>query len=281
MEATMDNSEKNSYSLNRTWWDWSFDNQSKVKPQHGILYMWAIEQNNRCGWADEFGFPSEHAMKCTGIRAWKTYSNTLNDLVDWGFIEMRERSKNQHTANIIHLVHNSQEPSKTLDVSRLNEMDIAESALVSNAKATTKASSKQLLKRLPKQVEYIKQVNKETSKKVKEVSMGDNGYPINPNQWVFDAWDKHYLKFTGKRIKTHMLSTTDKDNLKVIMKELNNNKRLLESAMVGLLVQELGELSDFKNLKHLLKDEGVNIQKYIDAQETGNRNLYTPKKKIE
>ena len=177
--------EKNSYSLNRTWWDWSFDNQSKVKPHHGILYMWAIEQNNRCGWVDEFGFPSAHAMKCTGIRSWKTYSNTLNDLIDWGFIDMRERSKNQFTANIIHLVHNSQEPSKTLDVSRLNEMDINESACVLetkanesayalDVKATTKASPKQL----PKQVEYIKQVNKETSKKVKDVSVDTSGMDL-------------------------------------------------------------------------------------------------------
>lgn len=162
---------KNSYSLTRMWFDFAFDNQSKVKPQHGIIYLWAVESNNRCGWVDEFGFPSQHTMKATGIRTWSTYTNALNDLIDWGFIDMRERSKNQHSANIIHLVFNSQKPSKTLDISRLNEEvayalkeEAKDSAYALKEKATTKATSKRPLKRL----KYIETSKQQTSKKVKE-----------------------------------------------------------------------------------------------------------------
>ena len=127
-----------------------------------------------------------------------------------------------------------------------------------------------------------KKKKKEEAKEVVPLFKEVNGYDveINPNQWVFDSWDKYYEKFTGKKTKTHMLSSTDKENLKYIMKELNQDKDLLRSAMVGLLAQEVGDVK-FKDLKHLLKDEGVNIQKYIDAQLTGDKNLYVKKKKVE
>lgn len=93
----------NIYALMRRWWDWAFKNPSKVKPIHSALYFFAIEHCNRMGWKREFGFPTVMAMEAMGVTSYNTYKNGLNDLVDWGFITMIERSRNQYSANIIAL----------------------------------------------------------------------------------------------------------------------------------------------------------------------------------
>ena len=120
--------EINGYELSRKFWDFSFDNPEKVKPAHGAVYFFAIEHNNRLGWREKFGFPTEMAMSAVGIKNWRTYSGVLNDLEKWGFIEFLERSKNQYSANIISLF-----------------------AYVKNTKATTKALDKAMQKHIQKQ----------------------------------------------------------------------------------------------------------------------------------
>jgi len=95
----------NSYELSRKWFDFSYENPEKIKPNHAALYFFAIELCNRLGWKKKFGLPTDTAKDAIGIKNYKTYINTLNDLVDWGFIEMIEKSKNQYTANIIALVN--------------------------------------------------------------------------------------------------------------------------------------------------------------------------------
>ena len=93
----------NIYALMRRWWDWAFQNPSKVKPIHSALYFFAIEHCNRMGWKREYGFPTVMAMEAMGVTSYNTYKNGLNDLVEWGFITMIERSRNQYSANIIAL----------------------------------------------------------------------------------------------------------------------------------------------------------------------------------
>jgi hypothetical protein len=86
----------NSYELSRKWFDWSFENPEKISPNHSALYFFAIEHCNRLGWREKFGFPTEMAKDAIGIKSYNTYVKTLNDLVDWGFIKMIQRSKNQY-----------------------------------------------------------------------------------------------------------------------------------------------------------------------------------------
>lgn len=93
----------NGYELSRQWFDWSFENPEKVSPNHTALYFFAIEHCNRLGWRKKFGFPTEMAKDAIGIKSYNTYIKTLNDLVEWGFVEMLERSKNQYSSNIIAL----------------------------------------------------------------------------------------------------------------------------------------------------------------------------------
>lgn len=105
----------NSYELSRKWFDFSFSNPDKIKPIHSAVYFFAIEHCNRLGWKDKFGFPSQMVMEAIGVKNWRTYSKALNDLVEWGFIQMIEISKNQYSSNIIAIVKNTKAQSKALD----------------------------------------------------------------------------------------------------------------------------------------------------------------------
>ena len=105
----------NSYELSRSFTDWCFANPEKVKPIHYAIYFFAIEHCNRLGWKDKFGFPSQMVMEAIGVKNWRTYSNGLDELVEFGFIEMVEISKNQYSSNIIAIVKNTKAHTKALD----------------------------------------------------------------------------------------------------------------------------------------------------------------------
>ena len=102
----------NGYELSRNFCDWAFENPHKIKPIHYAIYYFSIEHCNRLGWKDKFGLPSQMAMEAIGVKNWRTYSAGLNDLVDFGFIEMVEISKNQYSSNIVAIVKNTKAPTK-------------------------------------------------------------------------------------------------------------------------------------------------------------------------
>jgi len=105
----------NSYELSRKFVDFSFENPSKIKPNHYALYFFSIEHCNRLGWKKEFGLPTTMTMEAIGIRSYNTYSKTFNDLVDFGFFNLIERSSNQYSANIIGLSNFNKALDKALD----------------------------------------------------------------------------------------------------------------------------------------------------------------------
>lgn len=105
----------NGYELSRQWFDFCFENPEKISPLHTSIYFFCIEHCNRLGWKDKFGFPSQMAMEAIGVRNWRTYSNGLNDLIDWGFIKLIEKSKNQYSSNIVAIVKTTKASTKALD----------------------------------------------------------------------------------------------------------------------------------------------------------------------
>ena len=131
--------ELNSYQLSRTFFDWCFENPEKISPTHIAMYFFIIEHCNRLGWKEKFGLPTVMVKDAIGIRNFRTYAKTLNDLVEWGFIIMIEKSKNQYSSNII--------------------------AIVADAKAYTKAPAKALdeamQKHIQKQCKSIVSINKQ------------------------------------------------------------------------------------------------------------------------
>ena len=117
------------YELSRNWFDWCYENPELITPTHTAMYFFIIEHWNRMGQKDKFGLPSEMTKDALGIKNYKTFAKVLNDLIDWGFIKLIQKSKNQYSSNII--------------------------ALVKNTKANTKALTKASLKHVPKQGQRI------------------------------------------------------------------------------------------------------------------------------
>lgn len=110
------------YELSRKWFDWCFDNQEKIKPNHTALYFFILEQYNRMGKVEKFGLPTSMAMNALGIKSYNTYINTLNNLVEWGFIKMVTKSLNQYTSNIIALSNFNKATTKALDKALINHV---------------------------------------------------------------------------------------------------------------------------------------------------------------
>ena len=105
----------NGYELSRNWFDWTFENPERINPNHTALYFFIIEHCNRLGWKEKFGLPTTMAKEAIGIRSYNTYINTLNDLVEFGFIKLIEKSKNQYSSNIIALSNFNKASDKALD----------------------------------------------------------------------------------------------------------------------------------------------------------------------
>ena len=103
------------FKLTRTFWDFTFENPEKIKPNHCALYLFIVEHCNRLGWKRKFGLPTTMAKDAIGIRSYNTYINTLNDLVEFGLIEMIEVSKNQYSSNIVAISNFDKALDKALD----------------------------------------------------------------------------------------------------------------------------------------------------------------------
>ena len=86
------------YELSRRWFDFCFDNPEKIKPNHTALYFFCVEWCNRMGWKEKIGLPTSVAKEAIGIHSYNTYINTLNDLIDFGFIKLIQKSKNQYSS---------------------------------------------------------------------------------------------------------------------------------------------------------------------------------------
>lgn len=97
-------SKPNGYILSRNWFNFSFE-KKEAKVQHTALYMWVVELNNRLGWKEEFQLPTIDTMEGLSIGNKNTYISTLNDLVEWKFIQIVKASKNQYQATVIKLCY--------------------------------------------------------------------------------------------------------------------------------------------------------------------------------
>jgi hypothetical protein len=105
----------NSYELSRKFWDFAFENPDRIKPIHAAIYFFAIEHCNRLGWKEKFGLPSQMVMEAIGVKNWRTYSQGLNELIEFDFIKLIEKSTNQYSSNIIAIVNFTKADTKALD----------------------------------------------------------------------------------------------------------------------------------------------------------------------
>jgi hypothetical protein len=108
------------YKLSRQFFNWCFENPEKVSPNHSAIYFFAIEHCNRLGWKEKFGFPTQMVMDAIGIRKHQTYIKYFNDLVEWGFFKLVQKSANQYSANIISIQSAVPKNGKALDKAFIN-----------------------------------------------------------------------------------------------------------------------------------------------------------------
>lgn len=111
----MANAKPTGYELSRAWFDFAFENNSKVTASHTALYLWLIEINNRLGWCKEFQITAKECMQGMACKSHNTYKKCLDDLISFGFIELKRRSTNQYQTNIIALSKNDKAQYKALD----------------------------------------------------------------------------------------------------------------------------------------------------------------------
>lgn len=105
----------NTFNLSREFFKWCFENSRKITPSHIAIYFFIIDLNNRLGWKKEIGLPSEHCMETLGIKKHQTFLKYLNELAEFGFIEIVQKSKNQYTSNIISIKSAMPKNGKALD----------------------------------------------------------------------------------------------------------------------------------------------------------------------
>lgn len=118
------------YQLSRAWFNFCFDNPEKITPTHTALYFFAVEHCNRLGWKEKFNLPTEMTKEAIGIKSWHTYIKAFNDIVDWGFFILIERSKNQFSSNIIALSNFNDANSEALDKATTMHVSTHESKLL-------------------------------------------------------------------------------------------------------------------------------------------------------
>lgn len=105
----------NGYNLLRAWYNFKFDNPHKAKAKHSDFYCYLVDQWNRLGQKECFGLPTIHTMECLGIGSYNTYKQTLDDLIEFGFVKIIKDSKNQHHSKIIALSNIDKATDKPLD----------------------------------------------------------------------------------------------------------------------------------------------------------------------
>ena len=96
----------NGYALSRAFWNWAFENPDKNTPTHAAMFMWFVEKWNRCGQKQKISITTSETMEALGINSRNTFSKVFSELVEYGFIEIIQDSKNQYTSKIISLAQN-------------------------------------------------------------------------------------------------------------------------------------------------------------------------------
>ena len=177
--------ELNGYELSRNWFDFAFENPEKISPNHAAIYFFAIEHCNRLGWKQKFGFPTQMAMDALGIKKHQTYIRYFNDLCDWGFFDLIQKSQNQYSANIISLVSDKPKNGKALDKAIINH--------TAKQTETNGQSNSSIDKPL---------TNKQETIKLKSVSSPPNG--VDPlHFYISKAYHKMFYEYKGSKSLDH------------------------------------------------------------------------------
>lgn len=174
----------NGYNLIRDWYNYKFNNSSKVKAIHSDFYCYLIDRWNRLGQKKEFGLPTDITMEALGIGSYNTYKKVLNDLIDFGFVIIVKKSINQHQSKLIALSKNDKALDKALD----------KATAIANDEALDKASDT-----------IIKPINNQTNKQLIISSTPKNEFSESVNNfydYVLKYFEEKFIPKTNKQISS-------------------------------------------------------------------------------
>lgn len=103
-----ENYKPSGYNYSRVWFDFALYNPGTVTGNHTALYLWLVELNNRLKWLDSFGLTYREGMDGMSCKSRTTYNKCFKNLIEWGFIKIVKKSRNQYEANIIAISKNVQ-----------------------------------------------------------------------------------------------------------------------------------------------------------------------------
>lgn len=193
------------FKLMRDFWDFAFKNPESIKPNHCAVYAYAVEHCNRLGWKEKFGFPTSMVLDYVGIKSYSVYKKTFDDLVQFGFFEVIEYSKNQYSANIIALKENSKAPIKAHAKATPKSEECFERKLQSTCESTyqsTLQSTESIIKQ-ENNIKPLKPLSKneifgnevlEMPSWVEAISMQNKIRPEDVKKWI----DEFVLKLVSE-----------------------------------------------------------------------------------
>lgn len=183
----------NGYELSKQWFDWCFENPDKINPNHTALYFFAIEHCNRLGWKEKFGLPTQMSMDAIGVKNWRTFSKAFNDLVEWGFIKIITKSRNQYSATVI--------------------------AIVKNTEANTQALTKAMQKHVQKQSKSIAVINKPINQELINQELIINTPEFFPFDEFWNLYDKKRGDIEKLKKQWSKISKSEREKIKTYLPE--------------------------------------------------------------
>ena len=195
------------YKLTKDWWNFTRSNLDKINSNHTAMYFYIVEVFNQNGWVEVIGLPTDFTMTALNIGSYKTYKKILDDLIEFKFVKMVERSKNQFTSNKIALVKNTKAMTKAIPLQ-----------VESNDQSTDQSSSS-----------IIKLLNLKTIKLIKH-----NYKLINKNleSWISkseESNEKFYRKFNHLKLTQEEFKkineTYSKEKIDDVLDKIENYKK--------------------------------------------------------
>ena len=253
----------NTFKLSASYYEFSFENPIDCKSIHGNLYHYIMYVNNKLGWVSQFGLPTDQTMAAISCKNYKTYIKALLDLVDWKFIILVERSKNQWTSNIVALVKNTKATTKALPRSMPNALP--------NHNPTQHQSNIQSIDSINKPLNYEtnKLVNKET---VKPLS---SSFP-NP---TFESLTLQYFVSQKVRITSFEKSWICEIGIRLKIKFPEKNAEQLFQVFMDML-NKLETHSFWKEKKHNLRYLSANFDEAWSISQASQKSDKKPAKQF-